>query len=264
MAATAVLSAMNGEKGLHPFFTKVNGNHDTDETASEDEIRVASDKVQLDGARDKPTKSKEYGNSRRSGKSAQKVGKTQKTLMEVVNTESAIPQSQAKDGVEIFADSGSSDPIQGSSQRKKRRRVSQNESVEVGDEDETVTVSGQLQEDGSPNRQNSPHVIIPVPSPLPAEAPEPQPDQGAKKTPPKKMLKLNARGKFSSPISKHLKDDGTPTEVPKRRGRPRKSKGPETEMHLIVEMQYSIEKQISAVGLLVYCLEKNDSLSRYI
>ncbi|EMC98466.1 hypothetical protein BAUCODRAFT_66650, partial [Baudoinia panamericana UAMH 10762] len=67
-------------------------------------------------------------------------------------------------------------------------------------------------------------------------------------TPPKKLLRLNASGKFSSPIRREPKDAAA-TEIssdePKRKGRSRKAKQPAEQKTLIVKIPYA---QASSAG----------------
>ncbi|KAF2767704.1 P-loop containing nucleoside triphosphate hydrolase protein [Teratosphaeria nubilosa] len=58
------------------------------------------------------------------------------------------------------------------------------------------------------------------------------------KTPPKKVLRLNANGKFSSPIKKSKEDRQASPDAPKRRGRPRKTKEAPATKHLITVISY--------------------------
>lgn len=100
--------------------------------------------------------------------------------------------------------------------RRKRRRTSQYESADVGWED--VDVDGVKIRPTATHAvaTHSPRVIIPRSSPLPRIQPlddsldTNDPDQAVVKTPPKKVLKLNANGRFSSPPSKSLEDLAKP------------------------------------------------------
>ena len=89
-------------------------------------------------------------------------------------------------------------------------------------------------------RPSSPHVYIPPPSTVetgaePSTAKTPVPTSG---TPPKKMMKLNAGGKLSSPGTKEKEDGKTGDTEPRRRGRPRKAKEPEPPKTRVVVLRY--------------------------
>lgn len=241
MAAVAVFNAMNGNTALHPFFAKTkpqndpNEHHDSNGSASGDEINLVGSGDQVDGSHEAKAKPKENGTRRKIRASAQGPHKNQKTLQEVVNPKAITARAQTEcDGQEI-PNSCSSDPAF-SSPRRKRRRTSHVESVEVGDQDDD-TGNGQVSgKHTTPRKQASPQVIVLASSPLPVAASEY--GAGAQRTPPKKMLKLNASGKFSSPISKSLEQDA-PAETVKRRGRPRKSKDAEEIKELVVRLKYN-------------------------
>lgn len=100
-------------------------------------------------------------------------------------------------------------------------------------------------------RFSSPHVYVP-----PAVTAETMSDLEATtlpptSTPPKKMMKLNAGGKLSSPGGKG-KDEGKLAEAePKRRGRPRKVKEPEPPKTRIVVFRYATgqgDEQRNSIG----------------
>lgn len=133
--------------------------------------------------------------------------------------------------------------------RRKRRRTNEHEPTEVGASavaDEAAPTSI------TPKRSSSPRVIIPASSPLPtAGAVEvlrtsegiviPETSEGVLETvpPPRKVLKLNARGRFSSPPTKKTKDsDEAKPETPKRRGRKRKSAVVTPDAHRMVVCNY--------------------------
>ncbi|KAF2486294.1 hypothetical protein BDY17DRAFT_245895 [Neohortaea acidophila] len=63
-------------------------------------------------------------------------------------------------------------------------------------------------------------------------------------TPPKKMLRLNALGKFSSPPGKKTGDEEQGEEPKRRRGRPRKSKEIVQEKHLVVVIRYATASSV--------------------
>jgi DNA polymerase III delta prime subunit len=92
-------------------------------------------------------------------------------------------------------------------------------------------------------RAASPHVSIP-----PSNATEASPAQQVTSmpptsTPPKKMMKLNAGGKLSSPGGKAKEDAKQPDIEPRRRGRPRKVKEPEPPKSLVVVLRYAADDE---------------------
>ncbi|KAK5167629.1 uncharacterized protein LTR77_007328 [Saxophila tyrrhenica] len=216
---------MNGDKSLHPFFARphqqtANGTRFGDE-ASDDQADPAP-----------ATVTDPVPKKKRKPKASQETnGKTQKTLQELVNPKSS----------EILAEGGNlTDGEEAHHDVKKRRRTSEDEFVEISNNDGPRTPKKRTP---TPRRHASPHVIIPASSPLPSTIPVDLDE--SLKTPPKKMLRLNASGKFSSPVSK--KPDGEePTEQPRRRGRPRKSKETKPEQYVVVVMAYSTGGDIGA------------------
>lgn len=243
MAAPAVLPAMNGDKTLHPFFRKIDGDDNT-HTHPVDEPAV--EQVDgLDGAQDSSRKLKGSGKGRKPRASAQTNGKTQKTLQELVKPVASITndsdQGDAQTVAEPCSDSLVAFDATVNTPRRKRRRTSRTESVEVGDEGEdeddnsVVGKGGAL--DATRQKQASPRVVIPISSPLPQQA-----TLAAPKTPPKKMLRLNASGKFSSPVSKKPDDGDQSTEMVQKRIRPRKAKEAPKPNSLLVIFKYTAEK----------------------
>lgn len=96
-------------------------------------------------------------------------------------------------------------------------------------------------------RLNSPRVVVsPPPAPSRMQASRPIPDaektvgliEEMPRTPPKKLLKLNANGKFGSPVSKASSIDQTPVKDGRRRGRPRQAKEHAIERTLMVKLSY--------------------------
>lgn len=229
MAATAVHPAMNGDK-LFPLFTKAGGSN---EPTAERPIQHDHSEVNgLDGTNDdKPTKATRV----RKPKTKQVPG--QKTLQEIVNPK-AVPNAtpaEVNDNDEAF-DTQKDGP---SPRRSKRRRTSRLKSIEVGGQDEQ-RADGPRPE---PERHSSPQVIISASSPLPVE-PERAAMQRTVATPPKKMLRLKAGGKFSSPVSKASKDEEGPVEPVKKKGRPRKAREIEQERHLVAVIKFDVETDL--------------------
>lgn len=207
---------MIGEKSLHPFFTKPvcstsNG------TASNDEETDTADTAREEGDVDVKPKRKR--------KAKPNDGKTQKTLQELINPK---PTDAAEDEAGYGVVAGE--------RQEKRRRTSKDEFVEITGQPE---VRDSTPATPTHRRMASPQVIISQSSPLPTFLPDVAPENPVKsKTPPKKLLRLNANGKFSSPPSKKPRDE-VQAERPKRRGRPRKSKDSAVSPSLVVIVKYS-------------------------
>lgn len=241
MAVVAVLTAMNGDggKSLHPFFRQTNGSHEHI-TALHDNRQLEAPEAadQPDGAKEKPSKGKKSrktnGLANGDGK-----GKKQKTLQDIVNPKASTSEPAKEAGASEAIDLHSSEPVVDRA-RRKRRRTSEHESMEVGDQ-VAVPPTNQAQP------PSSPRVVIPASSPLPQRAPPAnadtnQPAPEAPKTPPKKVLRLTGNGKFSSPVSKKAKPEDDEQAAPgagRRRGRPRKSKEASGPRQLIVKLAYN-------------------------
>ena len=233
MAIAVILPAMNGDKSLHPFFTKPNGQHATSGASSGDENEGSEG---FDGAYDVPSKGSKPTRKRKSKESLAANSKSQRTLQQILNPALANDDAPKRfDGREIPI-SCSSDPIY--MPAPKRRRTSPIEALdELQEQDNVVEESANGSTTTPPQRRASPQVVIPASSPLPTIALEPASD--AAPTAPRKMLRLNASGKFSSPPTKKAKDEEPNNEepiieAPKRRGRPRKFKGPEKQSHVVI------------------------------
>lgn len=232
MASAIVLPAMStgGNQSLHPFFTRPNQSAKQDTNAVE--VNNARDDVDDDYQEErKEAKPKRGGNKRGPKKSQPQDGKqkTQKTLGEIVNP-------KASDVIDV------TDKADLNATRKKRRRTNEHESVEVGVQQPASAVNGYVQEPVEDEGRASPRVLIPVSSPLP-QAPPPASGQDeastatVPKTPPKKLLRLNAAGKFSSPPSKKPDEDKASTGH-RRSGRSRKTNLANTDKQLIVKLSY--------------------------
>ena len=235
MAIAAVLPAMNGEKTLHPFFRKPNDPCESTTASEGDDTDRGSG---VDGVRDAPSKP---GKKRKSKETSIGDGKTQKTLDRIINPTTTT--SRKFDGREI-PNSCSSDIVY-SPARKKRRTSPVEPLDEQQENDGPTTITHDTP--STPHRPSSPQVIIPASSPLPASVPGPIPDV---EHAPKKMLRLTASGKFSSPPSKKQNDaepksEEPSSDPPRRRGRPRKSKEaakPEAQ-HCVVVIRYANENE---------------------
>ncbi|KAI7530628.1 hypothetical protein KC343_g20001, partial [Hortaea werneckii] len=253
MAAAAVWPAMNadGDK-IHPFFKKTADTHDQQRPKAEEERQPGAEEEKALDEPEKPTRSRR---KRKSNEPAQpKVkGKKQKTLAETVDPrlesnhdgvklpsgpESADPMSNLP--ANLLHDAGPSlDSITKRPQRKRRHPNSQ-QPINMGSD---ITV----EEHGLPT-SSSPRVLIPASSP-PAE-PLPAVEETQSKppnTPPKKVLRLNANGKFSSPVTKKaeaVETRQTSPEPPRKRGRQRKSKNETpTRRQLVVNIRYGQSKE---------------------
>ena len=231
MAALAVLPAMNGEKGLHPFFARPSVQQDTNGTNSRDETAELAENS--DGGQNDGKKPKETGRKRKSPSSGITTKKTQKTLRELVNPGTQEPQDPNEYEVQQVPDSCPAEHVD--SPRRKRRRT--DDDLVGGDETRVAANDGLGNPaETTPRRQQSPQVILVASSPLPATVSE-EPAE-APKTPPKKMLKLRASGKLASPISRKATSDMIASEEPRRRERPRKSKEAEKAKQLVVILPY--------------------------
>ena len=237
LAMTAVLPAMNGEKSLHPFFSKLNGQQDRSGTTSSDEPDGIDG---LDGTYDESSNGKRVSKKRKSADAVSSTSKTQRTLEQIVNPNSAIIEGGRRYDSREIPNSCSSDPIL--TPPRKRRRTSQ---IEASEDQEQPDRTDDEPRNGTATtlrRPSSPEVIIPASSPLPTNNAAPSDD--ATPTAPKKMLRLNASGKFSSPPSKNPKADEPAEVAPRRRGRPRKSKEAEKDKHMMTVIPYSVEADL--------------------
>ena len=232
---TAVLPAMNGEKTLHPFFAKLNGQQDISGASSgEDTDRIDG----FDGTYDESSKPKGVSRKRKSDDPASINGKKQRTLEQIVNSKASSGEGRGRyDGREI-PNSCSSDPVLTPPREWQRARPI--EVSEVQEQLDRIEDAPNNRDVATLRRQSSPEVIILASSPLPAIPTAPSDDATA----PKKMLKLNASGKFSSPPSKKPKHEEPVAAEPRRRGRPRKSKEPEKEKHVVTVIAYSVEADL--------------------
>ncbi|KAK5689560.1 hypothetical protein LTR17_026217 [Elasticomyces elasticus] len=242
------MPAMHGDGGsIHPFFKRTN----EDAHATEDEgERIEVE--QLDGSYDEKPKAKRSRKPKAQHEEDGK-GKKQKTLQDILNPKPAsVNGSTFDDAINLI----SSDPIVAPPKRK-RKRSSQMEAPPVVDDrvipNSTSDPVALYSEPAPPPRMrapSSPRVVIPPSSPLLQPLPlledgtagvNTGPDLEASNTSPrpKKVLRLNANGRFSSPVRKKEKQDvdfEAVPDVPRRRGKPRKSK---EAARLVVTMSYS-------------------------
>ena len=252
MAAAAVWPAMNadGDK-IHPFFRKTADTHEHQTPKAEEERRSGAQEEKALIEPDKPARSRQ---KRKSDESAQpKVkGKKQKTLVETVD-----PKSESNfNGIEtpagpdnapptpnppaiLLHDAGPSSDSNPKRPQRKRTHPSSQQTLDIN-------TDAPMEEHGLP-APSSPRVVIPASSPplepLPAiHETQPKPP----KTLPKKVLRLNANGKFSSPVTK--KADAADNrqispEPSRKRGRPRRSKNDtSTRKQHVVNIRYGQSK----------------------
>lgn len=186
-------------RDVHPFFHHVGGDPHTSKVR-EKRTNSAHD-VPIPQSESTGGKAGELSNERQmiqdgSGEMVVKP-KKQKTLGEIVNLRSAQaePAEERKEPVDLL----SSQPASPDQARRKRRKTDEREAVEVGSEALILI-----------RRPSSPCVIIPASSPLQntkvSYAVEPSTPDNVQDTPPKKMLRLGACGKFSSPPTRSKKE----------------------------------------------------------
>ncbi|KAK3066988.1 hypothetical protein LTR53_016401, partial [Teratosphaeriaceae sp. CCFEE 6253] len=231
---------MNGDGGtLHPFFTRTNGVSDNETAGGPAEWHGLP---QHDGAyEDIPS-----GRRSRKPKASEEV-KKQKTLQEIVNSKALTPLADDNTNIEA-PNLAAPDPIAGAPTRKRKRPTQLVAPPELKETREvansTPEVNGPLSDAQEPSelrRASSPMVVIPPSSPPrrpfsePGDYGDAEAEAVESKTPTKKVLRLNAHGKFSSPIKKGKPDDEAEPEAPRRRGRPRKPKEP---ARLVVVLPY--------------------------
>ncbi|SMR46412.1 unnamed protein product [Zymoseptoria tritici ST99CH_1E4] len=249
------------DKNVHPFFTQLGGKepHLDDKTRAkpiltgtkptlEDRTQTAEthgiDSIltgQTDVGHDKPKRT----DSKRKPKSEKGSTKprNQPTLGEMMGTKPLLPQN----GAAINTDA--CDESTKNAGRQKRRRTSQFDSVEVGADDNSGTGVKPPDIALLPNKdRGSPQVQILMSSPLPPlatlenDGPQSKEDEVVVKTPPRKVLRLNANGKFSSPPSKKSNESSEPDSLPsKRRGRPRKAARQAEAVQLLAKLSYGTD-----------------------
>ena len=222
-----------------PNKTSYEQSHEDHDRNDDDEYAPDIRPVEVD---EKPKRT----NSKRKQKKAdaQSKGKVQRTLSQIINPGVVAAEEVAT------PDDGVAEPSENDS-RKKRRRTSERESIEVG--------TGAANEDAptvSPgNGRASPQVLIPRSSPPPAEqkivgpvidlatnvvaprTPSPSP-----KAPPRKLLRINANGTFSSPPTTKPKQDEPPIQQLTKRGRPRRAAAINADKHLVVTIGYGTDE----------------------
>ncbi|KAK0841452.1 hypothetical protein LTS02_016836 [Friedmanniomyces endolithicus] len=246
MAAVAALVAMHGESrgSVHPFFKHNNGCHDEAQHYATNDGTEQLEVEQNDGAQDEKPKARRTRKPRALAEDETK-GKKQKTLLDILNSNIPTPPASGTT-VEHAINVVSSDPIVEVSTRK-RKRPSQMWPQDVPVDDPVMSdpaiSSREPADPATLQRPREPYVLIPASSPLPQQS-HINDDESvnadmdpASTPPPRKLLRLNANGRFSSPASKGDRLDGdTLPEAPRRRGRPRKTK---EVARLVVTLLYS-------------------------
>lgn len=198
------------------------------------------------------------GNSK-ARKSRQNAGKAQgqKTLAEVMNpfATSSVHNQPEIASTEQRA-TWNEDEDNG---RRKRRRTNSCEAHGHNGSHQPLQPAAAVE--GIPQhveaRAASPSVIVPPPKPEAATTEEVNPSATAvpPRTPPKKMMKLNAGGKLSSPGN--AKDDAKQSDAERRRrGRPRKAKEPAPPKSLVVVFRYATENEPEKKRILWERLER--------
>ncbi|WPH01985.1 ATPase family associated with various cellular activities (AAA) [Acrodontium crateriforme] len=210
------------EGNIHPFFVKTNegeNNADNDHT----QLDSSNPPFQLDGT---PDNAKKVASSKKVVHGGGGNAKTQKTLQEILNPSAAAAESKngkADDALQVDIEDHGDD-----ADRRKRRRTGDHSLLDFG----ISTSSAQAFRSDHHICRNSPEVVDPASSPLPVQPqhqianPDLNERHNLQKTPPKKMLRLTASGRFSSPIKNHT--DEHFAESGKRQARPRKDKGPKS------------------------------------
>ncbi|KAI7474904.1 P-loop containing nucleoside triphosphate hydrolase protein [Hortaea werneckii] len=248
MAAAAVWPAMNadGDK-IHPFFKKTADTHEHQRLKTDEERKPGAEEEKAIDEVEKPARSRR---KRKSDEPAQpKVkGKKQKTLAETVD-----PRLESNhDGVKLPSEPDSADPTSNPpanllrdaepSLDSKTKRTQRKRRHPGNQQTNNMGSDVSVEEHGLPT-PSSPRVLIPASSP-PAD-PLPAVEETQSKpphTPPKKVLRLNANGKFSSPVTKKAEavdNRQTSPESPRKRGRQRKSKNDTpTRKQLVVNIRY--------------------------
>ena len=184
---------------------------------------------------------------------------TQKTLTDLVNP-TKIRDISADPDLSVDFDSANADQNE---RRRKRQRTSKPK-VNEGQMEPACAIRDQIHARSPPsqgmtnpyreNGPSSPRVIIPLSLPETALLPALELKQGEARvtphTPPKKQLRLNANGKFSSPISKNTSKFDTEAEVQTAKGkrRNRKSVQSSSRKSLITTISYGKDES-SRAGL---------------
>ncbi|PPJ57279.1 hypothetical protein CBER1_11537 [Cercospora berteroae] len=237
-------------KSVHPFFQRTTDKSTNNRVPDEHDQTEDAEYTPDTRTADSVTKPKRT-NSKRKPKKEDVKGQTklQTTLDARTNTIVA--------GVSgLAAQCHSEIPLETVDQndpRKKRRRTSEQESVEVGvgaADDAPAVVPG--------SRQPSPQVVIPRSSPPIVEAAAPDagdvldrsviaPRTPSPKAQPQKLLRLNANGKFSSPPTNKPKQEEAAAQPVTKRGRPRRAAAANAAKNLVVKIGYGTDASSRAM-----------------
>lgn len=214
---STIFAVMSGDSGksVHPFFNK--GQIRTCQALDNELMPLtASTKIVPEQTRDEnqPQDDYEYDplgqpaetdekpkRTRSKRKPKNEKPKNQPTLADIVNPKPDVLQVGSVAVTEQIA----AEPDVQQDGRRKRRRTSQTESVDVGLEDGHAIGMNTGVSDTQDNVRHSPRVIIPRSSPLPRIPALGDGNGGddasraVARKPPKKVLKLNTNGRFSSP-----------------------------------------------------------------
>lgn len=210
--------------------------HDNDSTSDEKET-ATTEKLCNDGNVESTTQPKTKSRTR---KPKQNAGKTQgqKTLAEVLNPPGVgvVIQSQPEGKPQDRNVTWDEHEDQGPRKRRRTNSFDNNTTTTA----DSVTASEDTCKPLEPlARAASPHAFVPPPNISEADPAQQVTSMLPPTTPPKKMMKLNAGGKLSSPGEK-VKDEGKQPDIePRKRGRPRKVKEPEPPKSLVVVIRYA-------------------------
>ncbi|KAK5137275.1 hypothetical protein LTR08_000245 [Meristemomyces frigidus] len=227
---------------IHPFFRPTTGlyeQQDSEALTTSKTVEGVNEGAEPETPHDQTPKARKKRKSNGPVNGGVK-GKRQKTLQDIVKPKSSSAAQPSNGTEHDVVNLCSSDPAVGVS-RRKRRRTDEHQAIEGGAPDHT---SAPLRERIiSPS---SPRVVIPAPLPFSNRLAVEQTDHTNTKAPrisPKKILKLNASGRFSSPISRteYVDDERVSAEAPKRRGRPRKAKEVKSPKQLLVKLTYGAD-----------------------
>jgi DNA polymerase III delta prime subunit len=178
-----------------------------------------------------------HGKRKQKKTDAQSKSKVQRTLSQVINPSVVAPETDSIPNRSVV------EPEQNDA-RKKRRRTSEQDSVEVG-----IGAAKDAHTAPQASGGRSPQVLIPRSSPHSAEVEVTKPvvDRDARviaprtpspEAPPKKLLRINANGTFSSPPTTKPKPEQPLAQQLTKRGRPRRAAAVNSEKHLIVIIGY--------------------------
>uniref|UniRef100_A0A2D3UQC1 AAA+ ATPase domain-containing protein n=1 Tax=Ramularia collo-cygni TaxID=112498 RepID=A0A2D3UQC1_9PEZI len=206
MAMSTIFAVMSGDggKSVHPFFNKASTKTATEQPRNENQSQedLEYEPVEQRGESDEKPK-----RTRSKRKQKDEKSKNQPTLADIVNPKPAFSQVETPAGQVVSELSTEQD------EPRKRRRTGGFESADVESDNAAASVTPAI-------GTHSPRVIIPRSSPLPrihpldADLAENYTSQTVAKTPPKKLLQLNANGRFSSPPANSPEELSRPPSQP--------------------------------------------------